>query len=57
MHRPSFNTAPAFMIKMIVGEMAMVVLDGRRALPDKIIKAGYRFKYSHSNDAWKDVLK
>ena len=57
LHRPSFNTAPAFMIKLIVGEMAAVVLEGRRALPDKLINAGYRFKYIHSNDAWKDVLK
>jgi uncharacterized protein (TIGR01777 family) len=57
LHRPAIAPAPAFMIKLIVGEMAAVVLEGRRAMPDKIIEAGYRFKFEHSADAWKEVLK
>ncbi len=55
--RPSFVFVPAFMLKLIVGEMAAVVLDGRRAIPDKIIRAGYNFKFEHAIDAWKDILK
>lgn len=55
--RPSFVFVPAFMLKLIVGEMAAVVLDGRRAIPDKIIRAGYNFKFEHAIDAWNDILK
>lgn len=54
--RPAIIPAPAFMIKMIVGEMAAVVLDGRRALPKKIMDAGFKFKYEQAIEAWKDIL-
>ncbi len=57
LRRTAFMPAPAFMIKLIVGEMAAVVLEGRRALPKKIIEAGYKFKFEHDAEAWKDVLK
>ncbi|MEO8513971.1 MAG: TIGR01777 family oxidoreductase [Ignavibacteria bacterium] len=57
LHRPAIAPAPAFMIKLIVGEMAAVVLEGRRALPKKMMDAGYRFKFEHAIDAWKDILK
>ena len=55
--RPAIMPAPAFMIKLIVGEMAAVVLDGRRALPKKIIDAGFKFKFEHAISAWKDILR
>jgi uncharacterized protein (TIGR01777 family) len=55
--KPAIMPAPAFMIKLAVGEMAAVVLEGRRALPKKIIDAGYKFKYEHAIDAWKDILR
>ncbi|MCC6865672.1 MAG: TIGR01777 family oxidoreductase [Ignavibacteria bacterium] len=54
--RPAFLGTPPFMIKAIIGEMSTVILDGRRALPDKLIKAGYKFKFSNDVDAWKDIL-
>lgn len=57
LHKPAFMPAPAFMIRLIVGEMAAVILEGRRASPKKIIDAGYKFKFEHDSDAWKDVLK
>lgn len=55
--RPHFVFVPAFMLKLIVGEMTAVVLEGRRAMPDKIIRTGFNFKYEHAIDAWKDILK
>jgi len=56
LHRPYIFPVPGFMIKLLVGEMAVVVLEGRRALPKKIIDAGYKFKYVNAEDAWKEVL-
>ncbi len=57
LHRPAIMPTPAFMIKLAVGEMAAVVLEGRRALPEKILAAGYKFKFENASDAWKDILK
>jgi hypothetical protein len=56
LHRPYIFPVPGFVIKLLVGEMAVVVLEGRRALPKKIIDAGYEFKYINAEDAWKEVL-
>ncbi len=47
---------PSFVIKAVLGEMSTVVLDGRRAMPKKIIDSGFRFKFENDTDAWKDIL-
>lgn len=55
--RPAIFPVPAFMLKLILGEMSAVVLEGRRALPGKLIDAGFGFKFTHSTDAWENILK
>lgn len=55
--RPYIFPVPGFMIKLLVGEMAVVVLEGRRALPKKIMNAGYEFKFTNAEDAWEEVLR
>ena len=54
--RPAFMPVPAFVIKAVLGEMSTVVLDGRRAMPKKILDAGFKFRFEHDTDAWKDIL-
>ena len=54
--KPSWLPVPAFAVKIGVGEMAQIILTGRRALPEKIMALGYKFKFVHSIDAWKDVF-
>ncbi|HWA07510.1 MAG TPA: TIGR01777 family oxidoreductase [Ignavibacteria bacterium] len=54
--RPAFMSVPSFVIKAVLGEMSTVVLDGRRAMPKKIIDAGFKFNYENDADAWKDIL-
>lgn len=56
LHRPSFFPVPEFALKLIAGEMAQVVLSGRKALPEKIMKLGYSFEFVDLFSAWKDVL-
>ncbi len=55
-HRPSFFPIPAFAVNIAAGQMAQVVLSGRKALPQKIMELGYKFKFEHANDAWKEAL-
>jgi len=57
MHRPSLFPVPAFVVRIVAGEMAQVVLQGRRALPKKIMDAGYKFKYSYAAEAWEDIFE
>jgi uncharacterized protein (TIGR01777 family) len=56
MGKPSIFPVPGFMVKIIAGEMAEVILSGRRAIPKKILEAGYKFKFKHALDAWKDIF-
>lgn len=53
--RPSWFPVPAFMLKLVIGQMAEVILTGRRAIPKKILEAGYKFQFENSLDAWKEV--
>ena len=56
LHRPAFLPAPAFGLKILFGEMAQILLEGQRALPKKLLFAGYEFKYPDLSDALKDVI-
>lgn len=48
---------PAFLIRMGMGEMADIVLTGRRVSSDKIKKLGFRFEFKNLKKALKDCLK
>jgi len=52
-----FLTVPSFFLQVALGSMAGMVLKGSRVSPEKIIKAGYRFKFDNLHDAINDILK
>lgn len=43
--RPSFMPAPAFMMRLVMGEMAEVVLTGQKIIPRKLLDAGFEFQF------------
>jgi uncharacterized protein (TIGR01777 family) len=57
MQRPSFFVIPGFLLKMILGEISNVVLDGQRVSTKKLESIGYTFKYPNLIDALEDVIK
>ncbi len=48
---------PAFILKMLFGEMSAVVLGSTRASSTKIEKAGFKFQFENLSDALKNLLK
>lgn len=42
---------PAFVMKLILGEMAVIVLEGSRVSSEKIIATGFKFKYPTIKEA------
>lgn len=57
MHRPAFMPAPAFALKLLLGEMADgLLLSGQRALPTKVEKLGFRFRFARLDDALADLF-
>ncbi|MBU3758678.1 MAG: TIGR01777 family protein [Candidatus Omnitrophica bacterium] len=54
--RPSWFPVPALLLKLILGEMAELLLDGHRAVPAQAIRGGYRFKFPSLEPALKNIL-
>ena len=52
LHRPSFVPAPAFALRLMLGEMAdALLLSGQRAVPATAQTLGFSFKYARVDDA------
>jgi len=56
MKRPSFMPVPGFVMKLIFGEMATVLLDGQQALPGRLEGLGYQFKFPKIEAAMEDLI-
>jgi uncharacterized protein (TIGR01777 family) len=56
MNRPAIMPAPAFALKLALGEIAAIVLDGRRAMPQKLQNEGFTFKFPEAEAALMDLL-
>lgn len=56
--RPSFFPAPAFGVRLVLGELAdALILNGQRAVPQRLLDAGFKFKFAELEGALRDVLK
>ena len=56
LHRPALFVAPAFLLKLLLGEMSVLLLGGQRALPTKLQALGYDFTYANLDAALKSLL-
>jgi uncharacterized protein (TIGR01777 family) len=52
-----FPNAPAFILKMVFGEMATVVLEGSKVSNEKLLKHNFKFKYNDLTSAFFDLAK
>jgi uncharacterized protein (TIGR01777 family) len=57
MKRPSIMPVPAFALRVLFGEMAMIVLDGQRVIPERLLKHGFVFRYAETEAALKALLR
>jgi len=57
LHRPALFPAPAFALRLLLGEMAdELLLSSQRAVPTQLEKLGYRFLYADLREALTAVL-
>ena len=56
MHRPSWLRVPAFALRLLYGEAAVVVVKGQKVVPKAALKAGYRFEFNDLKPALEDLL-
>jgi hypothetical protein len=56
MHRPSFFPVPAFLIRLLFGEMSTVVLDGQNVSAKRLSDLGFQFQFPEAEAALRDLL-
>src|SRR3954468_7864494 len=56
LHRPALFSVPALVLRLGLGEMAEVLLEGQRAVPRKALDGGYRFRFPELSGALSDLI-
>ena len=58
LHRPALAPAPAFMLRLALGEMAdALILSGQRVLPAKATRDGFQFRYPDLDSALRQIYR
>ena len=57
LHKPCICSTPAFLLNILFGEMAEILLFGQNVVPKKLIDSGFMFKYSRIEKAFNHLLK
>jgi len=56
LHRPYWFPTPAFLLRTFLGEMSVLVVEGRFALPKRLTESGYRFQFEAAHEALSDLF-
>jgi uncharacterized protein (TIGR01777 family) len=56
LHRPYWFPAPAFLLRILLGEMSVLVVEGRFAKPERLIESGYKFQFAGVREALSDLF-
>ncbi len=57
LNRPAFFPVPLFALRALMGEMAGVVTDSQRVVPQVALETGYRFGYPNLEPALESLLR
>jgi uncharacterized protein (TIGR01777 family) len=56
LRRPAVMTAPAFLIRIVLGEFGNILLYSQRMIPDKLLSYGFEFQYPDAKSAIQAVV-
>ena len=55
LHRPAFIPMPAFALKVGLGELSGLLLGGQKAVPERLLAAGFTFQFTELRAALDDL--
>ncbi|MGG3562838.1 TIGR01777 family oxidoreductase [Neobacillus rhizosphaerae] len=56
LHRPHWLPIPSFALRLLLGEMSTLVVEGQKVLPKKLLEHGYQFQYPELKMALKNIF-
>ena len=56
LHRPLWLRMPAFAVRAGLGEMAQLLVDGQRVMPNRALALGFEFRFPQATGALVDLL-
>ncbi len=56
LHRPVWLPIPAWVLRLVLGEMSATVLAGQRAVPHRLTALGFTFRFPTLSAALQDLL-
>ena len=57
MRRPAFMRVPAFALRLLLGEMSIVLLEGQKATSRRLQELGFTFRFPEAEAALRDLLR
>lgn len=57
LHRPSWLPVPALALEVLLGDAAMVVLEGQQVLPKRTLATGFEYQYPSLKPALQEFLR
>ncbi|WP_121785107.1 TIGR01777 family oxidoreductase, partial [Pseudomonas aeruginosa] len=57
LNRPALITVPAPILRLIMGESVTLVLGGQHAIPQKLLDAGFEFRYPQLDAALQEIIQ
>jgi uncharacterized protein (TIGR01777 family) len=56
LHRPLWLRVPAFFLRIALGEMAQLLVDGQHVVPRRAVEAGFTFRFRQLHQALANLL-
>lgn len=56
LRRPYWFHVPRFLLRLVLGEMSVLLTEGRYSQPKRLIELGFQFQYSTLKEAMEDLL-
>ena len=56
LHRPYWFHVPAFLLRIALGEMSILLTEGRYSQPKRLIELGFQFQFGELKNAMEDLL-
>ena len=56
LHRPFWFHVPKFLLRLVLGEMNVMITEGRYSRPKKLLEEGFEFKFPNIEAALRDIF-